>query len=392
MSDGSNLLLRLPDVQHSSVDESRAKLPALTGVRAIAMLLVYYHHFPSKAPWVGPVVQGMLSEGHVGVTMFFVLSGFLIAYRYDGRIQFRSKDLLGYLWNRFARIYPLYLFLLVPTLLIAREFRLTQWFLQLTLAKGFSDEFKFSGIAQAWSLTAEECFYFSAPVILMIMHSRWRACVLPACYSIAAVLLGVGAICHYHQFFGNPGFVCSYTFFGRAFEFVVGAWIAINLQRCEVLRGVGGKTYLGLAGIAATLAILDSLKTPLYPLGVLNPLGIFVNNWLAPIAIGLFYLGLIQEKTWVQRLLSTPVFQLLGKSSYAFYLIHLGFISDYLVIRLGDASFLLALNLIAVGLFKVIEEPTHRFLRDLSASRARGHQAAAANSIEVTRTPGQIAA
>ena len=360
-----------PSELETNGQTSRAMLPALTGVRAIAMYLVFFHHFNPPESATGSFVRGLIKEGHLGVTMFFVLSGFLIAYRYSESLKLDWKDFSHYVWNRFARIYPLYFLLLIPTLLLSGERRGSHWFFHLTFTKGFFDEFKFTGIAQAWSLAAEECFYILAPLFFWGMRSRFRAWVLPSCYGIAAALLLLGSTIKYHQFFGNAGFVCSYTFFGRAFEFLLGAWIATNLPRMEVLRSLPGKTYMGLIGIIAALAILDGLKVPgQYALGVLNPRGILVNNWFAPLAIGLFYVGLIQERTLVQRLFCSRLFQILGKSSYAYYLIHIGFISKFYAERLQGVSFFLALNVTAIVIFLIVEEPIQRFLRNRFRSDA----------------------
>jgi peptidoglycan/LPS O-acetylase OafA/YrhL len=132
-------------------------------VRAIAAYLVFLHHFTPPAETVGSVLRGMLSEAHIGVTMFFVLSGFLITYRYDGKLTLTTPALTRYFWNRFARIYPLYLVLLIPTLVLAHEHRFGRWLVELTLFKGFFSDYRFNGIPQAWSLTVEECFYALAP-------------------------------------------------------------------------------------------------------------------------------------------------------------------------------------------------------------------------------------
>ena len=88
-------------------NHSNSYFPGLTTLRAIAALMVYLHHvnpFPAKYHILGLPVWGIINEFHIGVTFFFVLSGFLIANRYfDTRVSFKK-----YIWNRFTRIYPVY--------------------------------------------------------------------------------------------------------------------------------------------------------------------------------------------------------------------------------------------------------------------------------------------
>jgi peptidoglycan/LPS O-acetylase OafA/YrhL len=151
--------------------------PALTGVRALAAYLVFFHHFTPDEKLVGPSIYRLLTEGHIGVTIFFVLSGFLITYRYSDSLSgWRGKDLYEYFKNRFARIYPLYFILLVVTFLSLSERDVVVWFLNLTLLKTFFEDYKFTGIGPAWSLTVEETFYWSAPFLFPLLK---KSLILP---------------------------------------------------------------------------------------------------------------------------------------------------------------------------------------------------------------------
>ncbi len=95
-----------------------------------------------------------------------------------------------------------------------------------------------------------------------------------------------------------------------------------------------------------------------------------MNNLILPFWIALFYLGLIQDDSYLKRVLSTPISQLLGKASYAFYLIHLGFIANFLYSQnITGLSFFLALNVIAIALFKFVEEPLNHWLRKRGPGR-----------------------
>lgn len=90
---------------------SKNYFPPLTGIRAIAAYLVYIHHYnPFSVQRFGVPIHLFTNEFHVGVTFFFVLSGFLIAYRYMEMKNFSWKN---FLINRAARIYPIWFILTI---------------------------------------------------------------------------------------------------------------------------------------------------------------------------------------------------------------------------------------------------------------------------------------
>ena len=88
---------------------TQAKIPALTGLRAIAALWVLALHFGEgvSASWP-PAVRSVLSTGFIGVDLFFVLSGFILAWTYlreDGTLSVSRSEF----WTaRAARILPVY--------------------------------------------------------------------------------------------------------------------------------------------------------------------------------------------------------------------------------------------------------------------------------------------
>jgi peptidoglycan/LPS O-acetylase OafA/YrhL len=78
--------------------------PALTGLRAVAAYLVFFVHFipAGLSDWAARVI----GQFYVGVGMFFVLSGFVIATRYQSSVQWTRAWWRYYVWRRAARIYP----------------------------------------------------------------------------------------------------------------------------------------------------------------------------------------------------------------------------------------------------------------------------------------------
>src|SRR5689334_3354092 len=129
--------------------------PQLTGVRALAAYCIFLHHvlIPSFSNKMG-AIQTQL---HIGVPIFFTLSGFLIYLRYSGSCCLKTDWLFFYFKNRFAKIYPVY-FLIVLLHCTFMEGGLFEFFMQATFIRGFSYDYKYIGVAQGWSLTVEETF------------------------------------------------------------------------------------------------------------------------------------------------------------------------------------------------------------------------------------------
>jgi peptidoglycan/LPS O-acetylase OafA/YrhL len=138
-------------------------------------------------------------------------------------------------------------------------------------------------------------------------------------------------------------------------------------------------------GIMSRLAIPQGWSAGLH-----NPFGIITNNYLLPVCIAMFFYGLITENSHLKKILSNPFVELLGKSSYIFYLIHLGYMNHMLhklFNWLNDRAFSLydgwgidwhstfeydslnllyafiVLNAISIFLFKFIEEPLNHYIR-----------------------------
>src|ERR1700689_844937 len=91
-------------------------IPALTGLRFIAALSVVLAHSSYQILKFEPpdtVSSWMARLGPFGMTLFFVLSGFVIHYNYRHLVAAREwMDFGAFLWARFARLYPLFLLIL----------------------------------------------------------------------------------------------------------------------------------------------------------------------------------------------------------------------------------------------------------------------------------------
>ena len=144
--------------------------PSLDGVRAISVLLVMSHHF------------GLNAWGHVGVDIFFVLSGFLITTILIGQRHQKLGHYLSVFYQRRAlRIFPLYygyvLVLAVSFLLWCRPLGFdTNWPYLITYTVNFAELdpnwFLSAFYGHLWSLSAEAQFYLFWPLLIYFLSPK----------------------------------------------------------------------------------------------------------------------------------------------------------------------------------------------------------------------------
>lgn len=343
----------------------------LTGVRALAAWLIFFNHYGS-----GPLVL----EFHVGVTIFFVLSGFLITYRYYPTLELKRSWFKDYYVRRIARIYPMLFLTTLLTFWLLKDTDPIHWLLSLTLLKAWFSKYIFIDLSQAWTLTVEETFYVLAPLIYYMLKRRINL------WLIFTVIFGLGLLVTSRGHFTNPSdFIVShlfwlrYTFFGHAFDFFIGIALALALLKGlppKFAKGFytvgssfayGGATLLGLGLMAAFVWQLVNLQSTTYRLGALDPLGVIINNFFFPAATAVFFYGLVTEKTLIQKFLASKPMDLLGKASYTFYLIHLEPIANLMPwpSTYNIWTLFLGLNLAAIIIYLVIEKPTNKLVRSM---------------------------
>jgi len=92
---------------------NKSEILPLTGLRFIAAIYVFVFHINYRWPiFSGGILKEIVSQGAVGMTIFFVLSGLLLAYQYSDRYEDRKH----YFLRRLARIYPIYVVAAISTL------------------------------------------------------------------------------------------------------------------------------------------------------------------------------------------------------------------------------------------------------------------------------------
>ena len=345
----------------------KKKFPALTGLRFIAAMLVFFHHNDYKEK------EGLLyqftSELHIGVTLFFVLSGFLITYNY---FDYEKLNIKRFFINRFARIYPIYFALTTITFFIyfhkkmySLFFILQLYFCNITFIRGFSDKYKFSGIGPGWSLTVEEMFYILSPIIFFLIRKNinYRFTLPFIILFLGFIINSVFSVLNISWLINSNLFLLDFTFFGRSFEFFAGIGLAIFVLNNKKVLKPKLITYFGVFMLFLSVCILVLIND--YDCNKDRFWSIIFNNYAIPIlAVTPLLYGLLFEKTFLRTFLENNIIQLLGKSSYVFYLIHTGFIYLYIndIVENRFAQFIM-LNLISIMIYLYFEKPVNNYIR-----------------------------
>ncbi|WP_460893983.1 acyltransferase family protein [Rufibacter soli] len=346
----------------------KAYFPALTGLRAVAAFLVFAHH--ALIPSIGKSPGGFLAqEGHLGVSIFFVLSGFLIGTRYSTSFStLRGTEIRRFFLHRFARLYPMYLLCTVVALFFRQDFRPVSWLANLVMAQGFFSDLAFSGIGIGWSLTAEVCFYLAAPLLLFYWPRLRLAGSVVAIVLVGVVIAVAGNAFLTYGFLPDWHYFLRVTFFGRCLEFCLGIWLARHLGRTSA-NPTFAKPTLGFWTYGSALALLAGMV-------FLNVLPILFSpssqNWLfhgtyhllLPLVITGLLWGLCQENTLLSKALGSRLGQELGKGSYIFYLVHYTFGFDLLYFHVwpNRGGVMLLLAFFSVVGYYLLEAPLHKMI------------------------------
>lgn len=303
-----------------------AHVPALDGLRGVAILLVILNHLaPDARPLpdglgVLELARGAASAGWVGVDLFFVLSGFLITgILCDAK---GSSSYFRHFWARRAlRIFPAYYLFLAGTLLwlrwntpTAEAAHLPYWiYLQNYGMAPDGDAVHFQW-AHTWSLAVEEQFYLVWPVVVWLAS---RTALLRVCLTLVVLApalrtgLTLAGVDPFAIYIATPA---------RMDALALGALVAVlargkgGLARfVPAARAAGTVAVLGVVSIAAWRGNFGAKSFPVQTAG------------FTCVAVGfaaLLVLVVEARPRALTRALEAGWLRLFGRTSYAVYLIH----------------------------------------------------------------------
>lgn len=300
--------------------KSTFHIDSLDGLRAVAALMVMFFHFfqhVSTSHSFVLFIKKISGFGQTGVSLFFVLSGFLIT-----RILLKEKQSEKYFLNfyvrRSLRIFPLYYFYLLLVFFIIPFFEnasipaLSQQIYHWVYLQDFAITFKWNylGPIHFWSLAVEEHFYLFFP--LLVYFLKEKQLVLSLC-----VLIIVSITLRF--MLSSNGYEVFYFTFTRLDELCLGAFLAFLELKGKFTEG-SAKRFLYVLGLMlAPIFLLWYFFT--------SESNVFVQTFKY-LLISIIYfcvIGFIITATktnFLNKILATKPLLFTGKISYGLYVYH----------------------------------------------------------------------
>ena len=328
-------------------------LPALTGLRIIAAALVFLSHVP-KPEGFNPTAARWMSSGYNGVTLFFVLSGFVLMLNYPNGVQPRR-----YFVARFARIYPLYLLVLAVSVWDRHRLGMSSpglWQHALGIQAWSPDLQNAMGInGPAWSVIVEQliCAMFA----LLVIPAR-KMTTRQATATMAAVVAVLGAVTWWFAA-NRPDMAHQWLYrtpLSRLGDFTVGMMLCLLFVRSSIPTWVGRVLYLSGFAVAGWLMLQPWMYVSAWS---------FDAGYLLPAAAIIVGLAIAPPR-WI----TTRVMVAAGEASFAFYLIHLRVLDRVGATTWpGKAGVFFLVLAVAFALHHLVERPARDAIRRLQLLR-----------------------
>lgn len=376
------------------------RFPLLDGMRAIAVLSVVFVHAGVSSQSFGPSLAGrLLAHLNVGVTIFFLISGFLlyrpfIAHRAGGAT---APEVAQYAKRRLLRIYPAY-WLVITVLVVVPGLTGVvngQWWIQYGLMQtlplqggsGCTGAPWECGLAQTWSLVVEMTFYVALPLYVLcaarLARGRsvqyWMRAELLLLAALAGISIGLVANGV------DPGVRSwvSGTLVGYMFWFALGMGLAIvsvglrgRESESRILRLVASRPLIPWLAAFAIYVLLSFSVAPT-PFIFDRGQAVLVHLSFGAIAALLLLPAVFGDSMGgaPRRLLANSIVAWLGLISYGIFLWHYAAALE-LGVRGADAGFVVVLlGTLAISIpcaaasYYLVERPIlrlkYRRLRDV---------------------------
>jgi peptidoglycan/LPS O-acetylase OafA/YrhL len=307
---------------------------ALDGIRGIAVAAVFFVHYQ---PWIGHYLpDGRMLElgariadvGNAGVDLFFVLSGYLIY----GALLRRPQPFGRFMSRRLQRIYPTFLVVFVPVLLI----ELARGAPQLQQGPGFlpnllGNVLLLAGvlpidplIVVAWTLSYELFFYLLTPLLFRVARLRGRPpgqrlAIVAAVWVVACIPGTIADVGNARMLMFLGGVVVAEWVVARSGSVTAGA-----VPRATARLGLAAAVVAPVACFALTWGGRltpddDGVVEVTYGA---HSWALWVRLAVLLLTLPLVVAALVDGRGALARFTSRPALRSLGTMSYSYYLLH----------------------------------------------------------------------
>lgn len=345
----------------------------LTSLRFVFALMVFMSHNILFDKGTDPFLHHLFYEGFVGVSFFFILSGFILAHVYQQSFKDNKISKRTFYVARFARIYPLHILTMFIWVYMRKGHPLNEPYIinfisNIFLVQSFypTEEIRFN--TAAWSLSDEMFFYLLFPLLIAWFTTMKRRFIIGVILACALVFI----LCPVFSGTKNEEwFLYSFPPV-RLLDFVIGI-LFYNICQTGKIRDFVKKVSPTL--IESAVLVLFLL---FYILGYFVPEVYRYSMWYwLPVGcvISVFYF----QSGRVSQFLSTDRFVWLGEISFAIYMFHaivLWYIRRALILLNVSLDkpvvFMLglALTIVVSGLsLKYFETPANKWIKDKLGKR-----------------------
>jgi peptidoglycan/LPS O-acetylase OafA/YrhL len=296
---------------------TRRIVPALDGLRAIAIAWVLFTHFWTY-PSSTPIVNRFAAAGWGGVDVFFVLSGFLIT-----RILVADRESPGY-YKRFylrraRRIMPVYYLVLLVVLV---GFRIAgagsgldqarhDWFWYVAFLSNVrlaQVGWGLFALDVTWSLAVEEQFYLAWPALVKTLGVRRLA---GFCLGCAVLLPFVRLLLVETQWVRRPWLDVLTVF--RMDNLAIGAFLACVETRIPAFRRLSAEAFVLCVGVLVGLTGAGFMERT-------SEVALVVGHSLLAVIAALIIQAALTPTSWLARICAWPPLRHFGRVSYGSYL------------------------------------------------------------------------
>lgn len=289
------------------------RLEQLTFTRFLAAIsIVVFHSGKNVFPFSHDAINFLFRQANIGVSYFFILSGFVMIIAYNNKDKIEFWD---YMKRRFARIYPVFflaiIILLVYFVILGRPIDYKGLILNITMVQSWIPGFALSFNGPGWSLAVEMFFYLSFPFLFNRFYKRYsyKKLIVPILIFFIGSQIALHFMLYSSFYTGFPSKSHDLIFYlplMHLSEFLIG-----NLAGMFFLKGIKVRNYdLPIIILVVFIVVLLKMK-----------IGINYHNGMLAFVFVPMIILISANNGFITRISNYKTLVFLGEISFGIYIL-----------------------------------------------------------------------